>query len=620
MAIQTASTNLTAPHQQASQWLQEGDYVQAADLYQQLFEAEPEVKAHGWHLGLALLLQGQEAEAQTAWMLAMLEGSTEQAAQWTAELVEVLQREAERREELVDYPLAWTIRQHIQEIAPDYLANRLHVLQLSTELGTFTADELADPDLLSLLRSPEVRSTVDHELLLKVLKRLFAVAPLEPAVLEFAEACFEHNSDPIPFVIALMDQAIEVSSLLNRPLIAADYVKLGLKVCPDDLNLLAHLSFFYQSASEHEKAIEAARTFCTLAREVYEQVFGSFVMLRALLRAGGYWDTIFPIFENQDVLIEELVKTQSEPLDQTTVFKLTTSLFTQPYIRDSLAKNRLNQNRLMGLCQSSVNSYDRDRVERYQQGFAARKANRDPAKPLRIGYVSYCMRQHSVGWLSRWLFQYHDRERFQVYGYFWNAKTPVTDPLQQWFIEHSDEARTFGRDSSEIADRLFEDDIDVLIELDSITADIICEVMMLKPAPVQVTWLGWDASGIPAIDYYIADPYVLPDDAEAHYSEKIWRLPQTYLAVDGFEVGVPTLRREDLEIPPDAIVYWSGQSSYKRHPETVRAQLQIVQAVPNSYFLIKGITDETSIQQFFCKWQLMWGLIPLVYGFYQTWP
>jgi predicted O-linked N-acetylglucosamine transferase (SPINDLY family) len=605
MTIKTNPIDLVDCQQQATQFLLNGDYNQAVDLYQQLFEAEPEVKTHGWYLGLALLLQGQEAEAQTTWMLAMVEGNAEQINQWTVDLVKVLRLEAERREGLADSAIAWVIRQHIREIAPNDLTNRLYLLQLSMELETVTADQLADEithsGVLPLLRSEEIRSVLDQDLLLRVLKCLFAFAPLEPAVLEFTEACFQHNPDPMPFVIALMDRAIEIANLLRHPLVAVDYVKLGLKVCADDLNLLAHLSFFYQSAGEHAQAIETAQTFCALAKEVYEQVFGSFVMLRALLRAGGYWDTIFPIFEHQDVLIEELVTTQSKPLDQTTVFKLSTSLFCQPYIRDSLVQNRLNQNRLMGLCQASVQVYEKERFERYQQGLAKRRTHREPTKPLRIGYVSYCMRRHSVGWLSRWLFQHHDREQFQIYGYFWNAETPGKDHLQQWFIEHVDQARLFGRDSGEIADRIFEDEIDILIEMDSITADIICEVIMLKPAPVQVTWLGWDGSGIPMIDYYIADPYVLPDYAEEHYVEKIWRLPQTYLAVDGFELGVPTLRREELGISEDAIVYWSGQSSYKRHPETVRSQLQIIQAVPNSYLLIKGITDETSIQQFFLQ-------------------
>ncbi|UBF27735.1 hypothetical protein K9N68_07425 [Kovacikia minuta CCNUW1] len=445
MTTEIPPIDLVNCQQQATQFLLNGDYNQAVNYYQQLFEAEPEVKAHCWYLGLALLLQGQEAEAQTTWMLAMVEGSGEQINQWTAELVGILLSEAERREDLTDPAIAWVIRQHIREIAPEDLTNQLRLLQLSTELETVTPEQIADEvthsGVLSLLRSEEMRLTLDQNLLLRVLKCLFSCAPLEPAVLEFAEACFQHNPDPTPFVVALIDRAIEVANLLRYPLVGVEYVKLGLQIYVDDLNLLAHLSFFYQSAGKHDQAIETARTFCILAREVHEQVFGSFLMLRALLRAGGYWNTIFPIFENQDVLIEELVTSQAEPLDQTTVLKLSTSLFCQPYIRDSLVKNRLNQNKLMQLCQSSVQVYEKERFDRYQQGLANRRTHRDPTKPLRIGYVSYCMRRHSVGWLSRWLFQHHNREQFQIYGYFWNAETPGKDHLQQWFIEHVDEAR-----------------------------------------------------------------------------------------------------------------------------------------------------------------------------------
>jgi predicted O-linked N-acetylglucosamine transferase (SPINDLY family) len=47
------------------------------------------------------------------------------------------------------------------------------------------------------------------------------------------------------------------------------------------------------------------------------------------------------------------------------------------------------------------------------------------------------------------------------------------------------------------AEQIYQDEIDILIDLDSMTLDLSCEVMALKPAPIQVTWLGWDASGIP---------------------------------------------------------------------------------------------------------------------------
>jgi predicted O-linked N-acetylglucosamine transferase (SPINDLY family) len=119
------------------------------------------------------------------------------------------------------------------------------------------------------------------------------------------------------------------------------------------------------------------------------------------------------------------------------------------------------------------------------------------------------------------------------------------------------------------------------------------EVMCYKPAPLQITWLGWDASGCPAIDYYIADPHVLPADADDYYLSKIWRLPHTYLAIDGFESIVPTRKRADYDLPADAIVYLCNQKSYKHHPDILRLQMQIIKAVPNSYLLVKLCLRQT---------------------------
>jgi predicted O-linked N-acetylglucosamine transferase (SPINDLY family) len=175
------------------------------------------------------------------------------------------------------------------------------------------------------------------------------------------------------------------------------------------------------------------------------------------------------------------------------------------------------------------------------------------------------------------------------------------DQLQDWYISKVDKAYKLGLDSFEAAEKISEDEIDILVDLDSITLSNSCQIMAIKPAPVQVTWLGWDASSVPTIDYYIADPYVLPESAQDYYTEKIWRLPQTYIAVDGFEVGVPTLRRDSLDIGSDAVIYLSAQRGYKYHPHTARLQMKIIQAVPNSYFLIKGMADQESIKKFFVE-------------------
>ena len=736
----------------------QADPAQAIAFYQEQIAAQPDMQSHYWHLGLAYLLHGEETEAQTTWMLALMAGDDEQLPQWTAELVAILHQEA-GRQTASNPTIAWAIRQHIRELDPSNLINVLHLIELSIELKTFQPNDLINLGAIELLRSGAVAAIdgcaplADSEppkspilgdfeaqnppiwgaggrmqrfhdqsgnscvhrsqdrraegaksaLCLPALKSVLREAPDDEAVLEFATVCLEQAAEPTPIVLALMDTAIWVGHELNQPLLGIRYIDLCLRIYPDNLNLLSHVTYFYQNANQHDRAIAIAQRYCTIARELPDQIFGAFLMMRALMREGNAWDQVQRIFEHQETLIAELTTTTiaealqppkspssgglstselpnsgglgsglgeiaqppkspsfgglstselpnsgglgsglgeiAQPpkslsfgglstselpnsggvgsglgeillLDQMTVFQLSTSTFCQPYLRDSLAQNRQTQNRLMQVCQASIHSYARERADRYQQGIAARRQTRNVTKPLRIGYVSHCLKRHSVGWLSRWLFEHHDRDRFEIYAFFWNAESGVQDELQHWFVQHVDQARFLARNSGEIADRIFEDEIDLLIDLDSITADILCEVLALKPAPIQATWLGWDASGIPAIDYFIADPYVLPETADAHYSEKIWRLPQTYIAVDGFEIGVPSLRREQLNIPPDAIIYWSGQASYKRHPVTVQAQLQILKAVPNSYLLIKGLTDEASIQRYFTEMAIAIGVDP----------
>jgi predicted O-linked N-acetylglucosamine transferase (SPINDLY family) len=204
-----------------------------------------------------------------------------------------------------------------------------------------------------------------------------------------------------------------------------------------------------------------------------------------------------------------------------------------------------------------------------------------------------------VGWLSRWLFHYHNRDKFEIYTYCVNqAADEITE---KWFKNNSDYSYNLPAKIEQITAQIRQDKLDILVDLDSLTNNTTYLVMALKPAPIQVTWLGLDASGIPAIDYFIADNYVLPENAEEIYSEKIIRLPNSYLSVDGFEVGVPTRRRTDLNIPDDAIIYLTVQSGLKRTLNMICLQLQILQQVPNSYLLIKGFADKETIRELFLK-------------------
>ncbi|GAB1543053.1 hypothetical protein NUACC21_57270 [Scytonema sp. NUACC21] len=605
MIFHDSVVNYTLSSQQAYQCLIQKDYYKATSLYEQAITIDPEQKLHYWYLGLTLLLQGQETEAQATWLMAIMEDTPEQTDECNVELLQVLQAEAERCLEQEDYSTAWIIRHQIQEFQPTDLNNLLHLIQLAIKLDTFTGDELASLGIIELLGSQQP-SDVDAQWLLQILEGVIDSAPIHDLTVKFAEACIPFIKNLPDCLFVLLFAAIKIASSLQQPIQATRLAELCLRVNPSNPELLRHLSSLYQNIGNYDEGIEMARRCYALTKTLADRVFANNLILRGLMHAGGRWEEACLVLKEQESLIEKLLEEKPTLLDKATVVRLYNSTYFFPYFQDLAHTNRQIHNQIAQLCQFNIENYGKEYVERYRQRSHVAPSIPNTTRPLKIGYLSQSMRRHSVGWLARWLFQYHNREQYQIYGYFVAANSyqvssqqTTDDLLHEWYINNVDKAHKLGIDTFEIAERIYQDEIDILVDLDSLTLNICCEVMALKLAPVQVSWLGWDASGVPTIDYFIADPYVLPEEAGDYYSEKIWRLPQTYIAVDGFEVGVPTLRRDELDIPSDAVVYLSSQGGYKRHPDTVRLQMRILKEVANSYFLIKGSANQESIKAFF---------------------
>ncbi|MEH2137241.1 O-linked N-acetylglucosamine transferase, SPINDLY family protein [Nostoc sp.] len=583
---------------QAEEYFLQENYLQASKLYEQAIVIEPKTISYYWHLGLILLLQGQEVEAQMTWMLPMTDADEEQLQIWANELFQFLQIEAERRETLAEYSLAWLIRQHMREINPSYINNLLQILILSIKLQKFEAiDDLNEWGLIEALIKKE-NIEIDLGLLIQVLKEFLNTIPLHPVNLNLIEASLSYFSDPHQCFSILLPAALEIGHTLLKPVLASSLLELHLRLEPDNVEILRHLATFYQDARNYSQGIETARLCYSLSEGLADKIFALHLVLRGLMSAGGYWQEICITYQELETVFQQFIKARPSALEEGRILRLLSPSFAIPHIKDAPAKFRAIHNQVAEIFNTYIKNIAESEGKNYARQIINNQSLMHHSKKLKIGYVSYAFRSHSVGWLCRWLFQHHNRDKFDIYTYFINYKL-VNDHLQEWYLSQGGEVRKLGMNGLEIADNIYQDEIDILVDLDSVTLDITCEVMALKPAPIQVTWLGWDASGIPAIDYFIADPYVLPDDAQNYYTEKIWRLPQTYIAVDGFEVGVPTLRRDDLDIPMDAVVYLSAQRGCKRHPETAKWQMQIIKQVPNSYFLIKGFAEEETIKRFF---------------------
>jgi predicted O-linked N-acetylglucosamine transferase (SPINDLY family) len=615
--------------QQAEKAWAKEQYHQAAILYEQAIAKEPHIASHYWYLGLAQLLQGQESEAQMTWFEGISEiapnPSPTQIEIWTEELVAILTAEVQHQQALSHHQVAWAICQHIRELQPLNINNLLQIIILSVQLGNIDLEGFHELELLESLQAatdnpspeqvtPEIAfpnsSQIDRELLLQALKAIADYPPLMMILPEFAEAIAPYFASIYTWLDALIRIAVHLGYYAKQVEMAIELLELCLRWSPENIEVLKHLSPLYQNAGKYDRGIDAAKLCLSLDQSLPDRIYASHLLLRGFLGSGGRWQEAIGAFEHHQALLVQIFQEHPTDLNPTTIKRFSVSTFLAPYLKDDARQNRLLQNQVSQLCQANIAVYAQKNLEKYRRAHQARRTapkgveHGQETSKLKIGYLSHCLNSHSVGWLARWLLQHHDRDRFELYGYFIGYKQ-VDDPLQAWYLSQMDRVYRTGIDgavdSLAIADRIFDDGIDILVDLDSITIDLNCEVLALKPAPVQVTWLGCDASGIDTVDYFIADPYVLTDDAQDYYTEKIWRLPRTYIAVDGFEVAVPSLRRDLLEIPNDAVIYFSAQRGYKRHPDTVRLQMRILKAVPNSYFLVKGLSDAQSVRDSFLQ-------------------
>ncbi|MEA5530360.1 hypothetical protein VB638_12320 [Dolichospermum sp. UHCC 0684] len=570
--------------------------------YEQNITENPQEVTNYWYLGLALLLAGREEEAQIAWMTPMLEFGEEESEQWLLQLTEILLSAAQQQETDSQSQFAWVIRQHIREFVPGHINNLLKIIELNIDLKIEDLQTNINQliAIISEVREPPI---FDENLLVQVIGELLGPQPVTPPTFidKLVEAFIPHLIKSESIIRLLMGKADSYYSCFNHG-ISIYFCKIGWQLDPNSLyftmKIIANLQLLGQSlgGSYLQESIDWANKYLVTSPELIRQIHGNHCLLVAFLESLESAEKALQTYQKYKQLLCDLVSSETESKG---LFINTTLAFGHffLYMEDNPHENRLIRNRLAALCQETIWKEFPEEINIYQQ----RCNSPRPAlseRPLRIGYVSECFRSHSVGYLAWWLLKYHNRQEFDIHLY--SLSQNIYDPQQQAYKkEFGDHFHQLCPPPVTVANKINEDEIDILVDLDSLTSYSNCVILALKPAPIQVSWLGYDATGFPTVDYFIADNYVLPASAQNDYTEKIWRLPQNYIGIDGFTVGTPTISRESLDIPNDGIIYFSSQTGLKRNPDNIRLQMQIIKQVPNSYFLLKSFrSNHEDLQNF----------------------
>ena len=203
-----------------------------------------------------------------------------------------------------------------------------------------------------------------------------------------------------------------------------------------------------------------------------------------------------------------------------------------------------------------------------------------PGRPLRVGFVSPDFREHSCAYFIEALWEGRDPEEIQLIAY---SECPLEDERTRSFRRRSDLWRsTHGQSDRAVADLIRSDGIDILVDLAGHTHGNRLSLFALRPAPLQLTWLGYPGTtGLKAFDGRLTDAIADPAGAEAHATEPLLRLPH-------FLCYTPAADAPPPRSPEGPAIFGCFNAPAKLNDRVFALWSQLLDRVPTSRLLLKA--------------------------------
>lgn len=206
---------------------------------------------------------------------------------------------------------------------------------------------------------------------------------------------------------------------------------------------------------------------------------------------------------------------------------------------------------------------------------------------IKVGYVSSDFFNHATLHLMIGVFEHHNKDAFEITAYC-HSKDDNT-PYRKRFLSAIDHFKDISNlTDDEAAELIYKDEIDILVDLKGFTDKNRLKIFARRPAPVQVTYIGFPgSSGASFFDYAITDKWVTPDTSKTFYTEKLCRLPEVYQCNDNKRpIASNQLTRSDYKLPDNRFVFCCFNQSYKIESEIFGAWIKILLRAENSILWI----------------------------------
>ena len=360
-----------------------------------------------------------------------------------------------------------------------------------------------------------------------------------------ALTCFEKSVRINPsYSLGLLDLGITANFLGEKQKAEEAFLKL----CQIEKNSpwpLHNLASFYIQNQEFEKAEEALKKCLAIDPHFSPAVNNFYLLYRKMCD-----------FEKAEIIEPKLDKTEEDP-----------------YV--SLIRTEDEQKNYQAA---------RNWAQKIEQNLPKIKFSYPPKKDkkIRLGFLSYDFGHQSAGGLASPLFQYFDKNQFEIYLYF---SSPKEDSLTQLAKKSADKSLNIGLLSDlDAAKTINSHQIDILVDLSGYTLGQRLAICALRPAPVQVAYLGFSGStGASFFNYNLVDEIVVPKESQKYYSEKLIYLSGCYQPYFFPEkINPKRFSRKDFGLPETGFIFSSFNQPYKFEPVMFNVWLEILKEVPDS--------------------------------------
>lgn len=209
----------------------------------------------------------------------------------------------------------------------------------------------------------------------------------------------------------------------------------------------------------------------------------------------------------------------------------------------------------------------------------------DPDRPLTVGLVSSGFHRHPALGLSIKALENLDRTAFRLIAYRGRSRR---DDLTRRLEAFATMKMVGAMDDDRLVEEIRDDGVDILIDMAGHGSGIRLGIYPKRPAPVQVKWVGglFNTTGVPGMDWLIADAVQVPPGDETWYSERVYRMPDGYIVFDPVHYAPPV-----WPLPArtrDVVTFGSFNNPVKVNADMVALWARVLTRVPNSRLLLKG--------------------------------